>query len=254
MAATEKELTVVDHLHELRRVLIVSVVSIVVLAVGMYFISDFVLEVITEPVTSLGHELHVLHVTEALMTKLKLSLFLGFIAALPVILWQVWSFVLPALKKDEKKHFTLFVIISYMAFIAGLSFAFFLVYRLGVAFLLRFAGDQLIPMLTIGNYVSFTITFLLPFGLVFQLPLASFLLAKMGVVSQQFMKRIRKHALLVIVIISSMLTPADILTCIIMAAPMYSLFELSIWIVGLVERRKARARKKREEAEKNSES
>jgi sec-independent protein translocase protein TatC len=254
VAVTEKELTVVNHLHELRRVFIVSIVSIVVIAVGMFFVADFVLRVITDPVTNLGHELHVLHITEALMAKLKLSLFLGFIAALPVVLWQVWGFVLPALKKDEKKHFTLFVIISYMAFIAGLSFAFFLVFHLGVAFLLRFAGDQLLPMLTIGNYVSFTITFLLPFGLVFQLPLASFLLAKMGIISQQFMKRIRKHALLVIVIISAMLTPADILTCIIMAAPMYSLFELSIWIVGLVEHRKARVRKKREEAEESSAS
>lgn len=261
MADTEKELSVYEHLGELRRVFIISILSVIVFAIGLYFVSDYILEVLTYPVTSLGHELHVLHITEALMAKIKLCLFLGLVTALPIILWQVWSFILPALKRDEKKYFTLFVVFSYLAFITGLSFAFFVVYRLGVQFLLRFAGDALLPMLTIGNYVGFTITFLVPFGLVFQLPLAAYLLAKLGVISQGFLKKGRKFALLIIVIISSMLTPADIVTCIVMAAPMYSLYELSIWIVGLVERRKARAREKAEreaaaaaeEAEKESE-
>jgi len=251
VADSDKEMSVVEHLAELRRVLVVSFIAIIVCAIGFFFAREFVLAVIKDPVTSLGHDLQFLGVTEPIMTFLRLSLFMGFVAALPIVLWQVWGFILPALKRDEKKYFTLFVVLSYLAFIVGICFAFFVVYRFGVAFLLRFAGDELIPMLTLGNYVSFTITFMLPFGLVFQLPLAAYLLSKLGIVSQRAMKKARKFALLVIVIISAMLTPADILTCLLLATPMYSLFELSIWIVGRVEKRKEKLREQaaREEEE-----
>lgn len=235
-----EEQSIIEHLEELRRVLIISIVSTIVAAIGCWFVTDHVLAVFLDPVTSLGHDIVFIGLTEALMTKLKLSLFLGFLVALPVILWQVWSFVLPALRKEEKKFFTLFVVISLFTFLIGISFAFFGVYRLGVAFLLRFAGPELVPMLTIGNYIGFTITFMIPFGLVFQLPLAVYCLSKMGVVSHDFLKRSRKYALLVIIVIASMLTPADILSCLLMATPMYILYELSVWIARLVERGKAK--------------
>lgn len=237
----EEEQSIIEHLEEMRKVLIVSIVATIVAAIGCWFVADKVLAVLLNPVTSLGHDIIFIGITEALMTKLKLSLFLGFLVALPVILWQVWSFILPALRKEEKKLFTLFVVISLVTFLIGVSFAFFGVYRLGVAFLLRFAGPELVPMLTIGNYIGFTITFMIPFGLVFQLPLAVYCLSKMGVVSHDFLKRSRKYALLVIVVIASMVTPADILSCLLVATPMYILYELSVWIARLVERGKARA-------------
>ncbi|ACA59631.1 twin-arginine translocase subunit TatC [Candidatus Desulforudis audaxviator] len=243
---SDKEMSVVEHLHELRRVFLVSIVAVVVFAIAFFFARDFFLGIVKEPVASLGYDLQFLGVTEPVMTYFRLSLYLGFLAALPIILWQVWSFILPALKRDERKYFTIFVVLSYLAFIGGVAFSFFVVYRLGVQFLLRFAGEELMPMLTLANYVSFTIKFTLPFGLVAQLPLAAYLLAKLGVVTRAFMIKIRKHALLVIVIVSAMLTPADLLTCLLLATPMYSLFELSILIVGMVEKRKAKAREKAE--------
>lgn len=240
----EEEQTVVGHLEELRKVFIVSFAAVVAAAVGCWFIADQVLAVLLDPVTSLGHDIVFIGVTEALMTKLKVSLFLGFLVALPVILWQVWSFILPALHKEEKKLFTVFVVISLISFLSGIAFCFFVIYRMGISFLLRFAGPELVPMLTIGNYISFTITFLMPFGLVFQLPLAAYCLAKLGMVTHEFLKRSRKYALLVILVIASLLTPADILSCFAMAVPMYALFEVSIWVARLVERgkeKKARA-------------
>ncbi len=236
----EDELTVIGHLEELRKVCIVSIVAVLAAAVGCWFIADQVLAVLLDPVTSLGHNIVFIGVTEALMTKLKISVFLGFLVALPVVLWQIWSFILPALHKEEKKIFTLFVVISLISFLTGIAFCFFVIYRMGVSFLLRFAGPELVPMLTIGNYVSFTITFLMPFGLVFQLPLAAYCLTKLGVVTYEFLKRSRKYALLVILVIASLLTPADILSCLAMAIPMYALFEVSILVARLVERGKAK--------------
>ncbi|RYD02561.1 hypothetical protein N752_24850 [Desulforamulus aquiferis] len=138
----------------------------------MLVFSDYILQIIIQPVTATGNKMHYIGVMEALMTKIKLSLFLGFLTALPVILWQFWSFIMPALRKTEKLYFTIFVIVSYLFFIGGILFSFYTVFNLGVKFLLHFGGEELLPMLTIGNYVSFAMMFILPFGIVFELPLA----------------------------------------------------------------------------------
>lgn len=250
MVTKPDEMTVLEHLQELRRVLIVSIATTVVLACVAYYFSDQILAVLLQPVTNLGHRVVFTAVTEAFFTKLKLSLFLGFFAALPVILWQVWSFIMPALKRNEKPLFTAFVFVSYICFMGGVTFAFFGVYRLGVSFLLRFAGPELLPMLTIGKYISFTLWFLLPFGLIFELPLASFFLAKLGIVSYRFLARNRKYAFLAVILLAAALTPTpDVLTCLLMAGPMYFLFEVSIWIVRLVEKGKERRARQAELAE-----
>lgn len=250
MSKKPDEMTVLQHLEELRRVIIVSILATVVLAGVAYYFCDRLLALLLQPVTSLGHKIVFTSITEAFLTKIKFSLFVGFFAALPVILWQVWSFIMPALKKNEKPYFTAFVFLSYFCFVGGVAFAFFAVYRLAVSFLLQFAGPELIPMLTIGRYISFTLWFLLPFGLIFELPLASFFLAKLGIVSHGFLAKNRKYAFLVVIVLAAALTPTpDLLTCVLMAGPMYSLFELSIWIVRLVEKGKERRARQRELAE-----
>jgi len=244
------EMTIMDHLEELRRVLIVSILATTVLAVGAYFFCDQILAVLLEPITKLGHKVVFTGVTEALFVKIKLSFFVGFLAALPVILWQVWSFITPALKRNERFYFTLFVLVSFVCFLAGVSFSFFGVYRLGIVFLLRYAGPELIPMLTIDKYISFTIAFLLPFGIVFELPLVSFFLAKLELVNYRFLAKNRRYALLVIVLMAAILTPTpDVITCLIVSGPMYLLYEVSVWIVRLVERGIARKKQQQELAE-----
>lgn len=249
----EKELSIYQHLDELRRVLIISLAAVVVLAVVCYYFSDQVMAVLLEPVTEQGYDIVFIGVTEALMTKIKLSLALGFIAALPVILWQAWTFIAPALRKNERKYISLFVIISFVSFVAGVVFGFFVVYRMGVKFLLQFAGPELVPMLTIGNYISFTISFLLPFGLIFELPLAAYFLSKIGVITYPLLAKSRKFAVLGILVLAAALTPTpDIFTMMVMAGPMYLLFEVSVWITRMVERgkeRRARAEALAEAAE-----
>lgn len=246
MAKKTNELTIMEHLEELRRVLIVSILATTVLAVGAYFFCDQILAILLEPLTKLGHQVIFTGITEALFVKIKVSFFIGFLAALPVILWQVWSFIIPALKRNERFYFTFFILISFVCFIGGVAFAFFGVYRLGIMFLLRFAGPELIPMLTIDKYISFTLTFLLPFGVIFELPLVSFFLAKLGLINYRFLAKNRRYALLAIVVLAAVLTPTpDVITCLVVSGPMYLLYEVSIWIVRLVE--KGVARKKQEE-------
>lgn len=240
MGSKDNEMTVIQHLEELQRVLIASIAATLVMAAGCWFAGDYILPVLLEPVTSAGNKMVYISVTEALFTKIKLSVFLGFLAALPVILWQFWGFIIPALRKKEKIYFTFFVLSSYVLFMAGLAFGFAVVFRLGVKYLLHFGGPELIPMLTIGKYVSFAITFLLPFGLVFEIPLASLCLAGLGVLSYRWMAARRKMAIVMsVVAASALIASPDIITVLLMAAPMYLLYELSAYLVWLVEWRRS---------------
>jgi sec-independent protein translocase protein TatC len=236
------ELPFLKYLGEFRRAIIVCLVSTVAMAVVVYVFSDYVLQKALEPVTNQGYDLVVLGVTEALITKLKLSLFLGFLAALPIILWQVALVVLPALRGKEKRYFKAFLVLSFFLFIGGMAFAFFGVYRIGVAFLLRFAGPELIPMLTVSKYISFTIRFVVPFGLIFELPLVVYFLSKLGIVTYTGLLKARKYALLGSLVVAAVLTPTpDIFTCAVMAGPIYLLYEISVTVAKFVERGKARA-------------
>lgn len=249
MAKKTDEMPIMQHMEELRRVLIVSAVATLILAVAAYFFSDWILAALMEPLTNIGQKVFFTGVTEAIFVKLKISFFAGFLAALPIILWQIWSFVIPALKKNERVAFTLFVMISFLCFIGGVAFGFFGVYRYGVTFLLQFAGPTLFPMLTIDKYISFTISFLLPFGIVFELPLVSYFLARLGLVSYAFLAKNRRYAVLAAVVTAAVITPTpDIITCLIVSGPMYLLFEFSVLVVRITERRMAR-RKKREQLE-----
>jgi len=250
MATKADEMSLIEHLEELRRVIIVSLLCTLVLAVASYFYIDKILAVLLEPLTATGNKIFFTGITEAFFVKIKLSLFIGFLAALPVILWQVWGFIVPALKKNERTCFTLFVVLSFFFFWGGVIFAFFGVYRLGIMFLLRFAGPELMPMLTIDKYISFTMSFLLPFGFVFELPLVSFLLANLELISYKFLAKSRRYALLAIVILAAVITPTpDIITCLLVSGPVYLLYEASAAIVKVVERKKERKRKMEEMAD-----
>jgi sec-independent protein translocase protein TatC len=247
---TDEEMTVLSHLEELRRVLIISIISTTVLAVAAYFFSDRILASLMEPLTNIGQKLFFTGVTEAILIKIKISFFAGFLAALPIILWQIWSFIIPALKKNERLYFTFFVLISFLSFIGGVAFGFFGVYRMGVSFLLQFAGPSLTPLLTIDKYISFTISFLVPFGIVFEFPLISFFLAKLELVTYNFFARNRRYAILAVVALSAIITPTpDVITCLIVSGPMYLLFEISVLVVRIVERRIARKKERELAAE-----
>jgi sec-independent protein translocase protein TatC len=250
LAKKNDEMPVMEHLDELRRVLIISIVCTIIMAVVAYFFCDRILALLQEPLTSKGLKLVFIGVTEAILVKIKLSFFVGFLASLPVILWQVWSFIIPALKKNERVYFTLFVLISFISFIGGVAFGFLGVYRLGITFLLQFAGTELTPMLTIDKYISFTIGFLLPFGIVFEFPLISYFLAKMELLTYRFLAKNRRYAILAIVVLSAVITPTpDVITCTIVCGPMYLLYEISAVIVRLVERGIARKKQRRQLAE-----
>lgn len=233
-----------EHLRELRKVLVVSAYAIAVGAVLGWVFADPVYAYLASPVV---HLTQVSFITttpmEPVMVKLKVSLVIGVTVALPIILWRIWSFILPALKQNERKYLYLIVPCSFILFLAGAAFCFYIVLPVGMKYLLLIGGGvQSTPFLSKSSYLNFIITFLVTFGLVFQLPIVLLILIRMGILSPRTLARKRKWAVFIIVIVAVIVAPTpDLLTQSLMAAPMYLLYEVSIWLGYLVARRRAAA-------------
>ncbi len=236
----DKPMSILEHLDALRRVLIISLISIIPGTAVGWFIREDILRVLVKPVKKMGHELVFIGATEAFTAELKMALIAGFLIALPVISYQVWMFVLPALHAHERRYIATFVPASVILFAGGVLFAYYTVFNYAVQFLLSFGGEGLTPMLSLSKYLSFSIWFLLPFGVIFELPLAVVILARLGIVTPRFLATKRKWAFLAVFIIAAIVTPTtDMLTQAVMAVAMYLLYEISIWLSYLVRPKKS---------------
>lgn len=241
----EKYAPIAEHLRELRKVIIWIAISLVVGTIICYsFFIEQAMALVTAPITDLGLELKFISVSEGFMAHIKIALLGGTILASPIICWQLMSFILPALYKHERKIFYVLLFFSVVLFVTGIVFAYFFVLRLALNALLFTFSGELIPEITADYYISFVLKFLLPFGIVFEIPLFVYFLSKIGVIKPEHLRKNRKYVLLVILVLAAMLTPPDIISQLMLAAPMYLLYEISIKISSGVYKRKERKEEK----------
>ncbi|MDD4170750.1 MAG: twin-arginine translocase subunit TatC [Syntrophomonas sp.] len=228
MSVEEKQ-TLLEHLGELRKSILISVAAIGIAAIICFAYNEFLLKIVTLPLRAINQELIVTGVTEAFFVKLQLSFLAGFIFAFPIVAWAMWRFFKPALYPHERKYiFTLFPI-TIVLFAGGVLFAYFAILPLVLNFFVYIAGENLETMFKVDQYVSFVMSFVIPFGLVFELPVLTFFLTKIGVIKPQMLSKNRKYAILVIVILAGVLTPGpDPISQIMMAVPVYFLYEVSV--------------------------
>jgi len=230
MVSDGKVMSFLGHLEELRHRLIKSIASVLLLSIVFYFFSERVIDYLTAPV----NVTYFTSPTEAFSIRIKLSLILGLIASIPLVLYQIWKFVVPGLTKKEVKYVFPVVFFSSLFFLGGASFCYFLVLPLGIKFLLGFQTERLLPLIKIGDYVSFVAWMVLAFGLVFQLPILTFFLGKIGLVSSLTLRKGRKYAFLGILILAAVLTPSpDVFSQLLLAIPLYVLYEVSIIVVRI---------------------
>lgn len=234
-----------EHMIALRKTLVKSAYAVALGAMVGWFFADPVFAYLAEPVTRLTDvDFITTTPTEPIMVKLKMSLIIGLAIALPVIMWQTWSFILPALKQNERKYLYLLVPISVVLFLAGAAFCFYIVMPLGLKYLLAVGseGVQSIPFISKSSYLNFLITFLLTFGLVFEMPVVLLALVRIGLLTPKALARKRKYAFFAIIVLAALVSPTpDLLTWTLVAGPMYFLYEASIWIGYLVVRRRNKA-------------
>ncbi|MDT8440672.1 MAG: twin-arginine translocase subunit TatC [Desulfuromonadales bacterium] len=224
-----------SHLEELRRRLIVAGASWLVAFLACYAFAEKLFDLIAEPIRQAlpaGSSLVFVHATEPFFTYLKISALAGLLIALPIIFWQLWGFVAPGLYAHEKRYAVPFVVASSLCFALGALFGYRFVFPMGFKVLLEFglASGEIQAMLSMGSYLSLSSKLLLAFGLVFELPIVIFFLARMGLVDHLMLRRNRKFALLAAFLIGAMLTPPDVFSQSALALPFIILYEISIWI------------------------
>ncbi|MDF1554900.1 MAG: twin-arginine translocase subunit TatC [Deferrisomatales bacterium] len=241
-AEDSERLPFTAHLEELRTRLIKCFAAVILGFAGCYSFSqvlfDFVFAPLLRVLATQGGTLAIHRVQEGFLTHLKISLLAAVFVASPVILYQLWKFVAPGLYRHERRYVWPFVATATMFFFTGASFAYWVVLPFGLEFLLGMAGQQVQNLLSIEEYMAFSTKLLLAFGLVFEMPVVVFFLARMGLVTHEPLARGRGYALIVIVIVAAILTPPDVFTQIMMAVPLYVLYEISIVVARVCARKR----------------
>jgi sec-independent protein translocase protein TatC len=234
MPVSERIMPLAGHFHELRKVMLVSGLVTLAASMAVYVLwADMLFLFLTRVVQNLEVPVIATRVTELFMAKIKISLLGGFVMAFPVILWQFWSFFAPALSKRERRWTYILIPVSIILFCLGITFTYLTVFPLTIKFLLFAVGGHYMPMLTVKEYLSFTLSFFIPMGLAFQLPLVVLVLGKMRIIEVEFLVQIRKYAILLIVILAAVLTGPDIVSQLMMAGPVYLLYEISVGVLKL---------------------
>ena len=233
MSTEEEKSPFTEHLGELRDRLVRSFIAVGVGFVTAYFFKEKLFELLTAPLVQAMAEsgnakLIFTGLPEAFFTYLKVSLLAGIVVATPVLFYEFWMFVSPGLYRDEKKYLMPIVFLSIFFFVVGASFGYFIVFPYGFRFFLSFATDTIYAMPSMKEYLSFASKMLLAFGFVFELPLVLTFMARMGMVSVDFLKKNRKYALLIFFVGAALITPPDVVTQIMMALPLMVLYEISI--------------------------
>ena len=249
----DEKLPFTSHLEELRKRLITCFIAVAVGFVVSFGFKERLFNILVHPLINVmkqGETLIYTGLPEAFFTYLKVSFLSGLIVASPVILYQFWMFVAPGLYKTERRMMAPVVLLSSLFFIGGALFGYFFVFPWGFKFFLAFATDTIRPLPSMREYFGFSAKLLLAFGLVFELPLVLTFLAKLGIVSVEFLKKNRKYAILVIFTAAAILTPPDVITQIMMALPLMVLYEISIIGAKLFGKKKP----KEEKEEKTEES
>jgi sec-independent protein translocase protein TatC len=241
------EMPFLDHLEELRWRIIWSLAAVAV-TVGLSFwalIQFDVIKLLAHPIMPYlpaGQKLVYTHPTDSFMIYMTLSIVLGVIAALPVVVYQAWAFLAPALYQNEKKLVLPVVIGAAILFLCGVAVSYFGVMPLALQWLLNFQTASMQPLITVREYFDFLFTMSLAFGIAFELPIVILVLTALGLVSPMFLRKYRRHAIVLCVFVGAFLTPGDLVwTTLAMAVPLYILYELSILLSTIIYRRQRRS-------------
>jgi sec-independent protein translocase protein TatC len=224
----------VEHLEELRSTLFFLLATAVVAGCGAWFISAWVLDRVVDPEVG---RVYYTAPSEAFLIRVKVSLAIGLLVALPILLARVWGFIAPGLFRKERRLVVPVLVSATMLFYGGLAFAYFFVVPRMMTFFLSFGSARLAPLLNVSDYFGFVAKFCLAFGLAFQLPLVLVMLAALGLVSPRRLWSQWRYGVLVIFILAAWLTPPDVVSQVMMGVPLVVLYLAALVVASIVGRR-----------------
>lgn len=268
-----KELTFWDHLDELRKVIFHIIIAIIIFMVAAFISKDFIFNIILAPNSSdfilyrilcklsdtlsfpgfCPESFHIALINTQLpsqfLVHMKVSMYVGILLAAPYIVYQLFRFISPALYENERKYSAKVISYSSILFILGVLLNYFLIFPLSFRFLSTYQVDEnVVNMINISSYIDTLLLLSLMLGIMAEIPVISWLFAKLGLINQEFMKKYRRHAILIIMIVAAVITPTvDIFTLILVFLPIYLLYELSIFVVKYSKEKEKSANQKKEE-------
>ncbi len=236
---SEREMTFLEHLEELRWRIIYSLIGIVVGAIIAWIFIDFLVDVVLlKPAKDSNAALQNLRPFGQLFLYVQIAIMVGIIISIPNLFYQLWQFIAPALRKQERRYIFWIVVFSSLCFLAGIAFAYFVMLPLTLKFAAQFGSDSIKNEFAVDEYMSIILSVMLAAGLVFELPMISFFLSKLGILKPSLMRRYRRHAIVFIMVAAAFLTPGtDPVSQIVLAVPLVLLYEISILISKLSQKK-----------------
>ncbi|MBU7029952.1 MAG: twin-arginine translocase subunit TatC [Theionarchaea archaeon] len=233
----EKEMSFFDHLQELRNRAIAVILAVVISSAALFPFMPNLIEILRQELIEVP--LHVFSPMEAIFVTFKASIYAGVVISSPVIIYEVWAFISPGLTKKERKMVITALIPTVLLFLAGAAFAYFIILPVTLKFFFSFSYRMSTPLFGLDQTLSFVFSMLFIFGVVFQFPLVIAVLARLGVVTHEFLATKRKYALVVIFVVAGIITPdPTVVSQTIVGVPLYALYEISIWVARLLEKEK----------------
>ncbi len=228
----ETEMTFLEHLEELRWRILYALIGITIGTIAAWiFIDELIEYVFLIPAKTAELKLQNLRPFGQLFLYFQVALIVGFVISIPNVFYQLWKFISPALKENEKKYVSVIVFISSICFLSGVVFAYFIMLPITLKFAVEFGTENIENNFAITEYFSIIISVMLAAGVVFELPILSFFLSKIGILSPKFMRKFRRHAIVTILILAAVLTPgADPVAQVLLAVPLVFLYEISIFV------------------------
>ena len=238
----QKSMSFIDHLEELRWRIIKTISSVILGGIITFFFIDLILNLLLRPLENINTNnpinLQVLSVQGMFIIKWNIAFIGGLVISVPVITYQIWKFIAPGLYANEKGFVLPLVVFSFFSFCSGIFFSYEILIPYCLNFFSGLSGENILNNFSINHYFSFITWLLLGCGIVFQLPVISFLLSTIGVLTPAFMRHYRRHSIVAIFIVSSFITPPDPVSMVVMAFPLIILFELSIGVSWMVNKTK----------------
>ena len=228
----DKAFTVIEHLEELGRRVIISLVALAICTLACVPFAPLLLEFLKAPAAGSIDKLAYFSPEEAFLLYMRIGLLAGLMVSFPVLAYQLWLFASPAMEERFKKYTLGFVVAASAAFMGGCAFAYLALLPTALKFLLGIGNGQLTPVISASRYISFVVGLIIACGVVFEMPVASFFLARTGIINAGLMRRKFKYAIVAIAIAAAVITPTgDVFNMMALALPMVALYEISIWVV-----------------------
>lgn len=237
--SSDIEMTFLDHLEELRWRIIYAFIGLLIGTIAAWLFIDYLIEnILLKPAIDNNIDLQNLRPFGQLFLYVQVAIISGIILSIPNIFYQLWKFISPALRKSERKYIVRIVIFSSFCFIAGILFAYFVMLPVTFGFAAQFGTEAIKNEFAIDEYMSIILSIMLAAGLIFELPMLSFFLSKLGILTPAFMRKYRKHSIVIILILAAFLTPGgDPVSQLLLGVPLVLLYEVSIFISKISQRK-----------------